>query len=220
MNSYYIDLVAIGVSVAIIIAYYIFLAYRISRDPDFTTHSVNEKARYLWVLNVMEQGRDIMAIHTLRNFLMSATFNASSAILLIMGTLTLSTQASTLIEAWHLLNIGGSQAPEWWIVKVICLLTALLVAFFSFAMVIRLLNHIVFMVNLQKTDAQGVLAPQHIAQRLNQAGTYYTVGMRALFMTVPLVFWLFGALFLIASTVGLVVMLYRIDRSPSAAHLI
>jgi uncharacterized membrane protein len=129
--------------------------------------------------------------------------------------LTLSTQAGTLLKAWHVLNIGGSQAPEWWIVKVICLLTVLLVAFFSFAMVIRLLNHVVFMVNLPKADAQGVLAPEQIAQRLNQAGTYYTVGMRAFFVTVPLVFWLFGALFLVASSVGLVAVLYRIDRSPS-----
>lgn len=213
MNAHYLDLIAVGISVSIIIAYYAFLTYRVSRDPDFTTHSVNEKARYLWVLDVMKEGRDIMAIHTLRNFLMSATFKASSAILLIMGTLTLSSQASTLFEAWHVLNIGGSQAPEWWIIKIICMLTVLLVAFFSFAMVIRLLNHVVFMVNLPKAVAQGVLAPERIAQRLNQAGTYYTVGMRAFFMTVPLVFWLFGAVFLVAATVGLVAVLYRIDRS-------
>jgi hypothetical protein len=33
----------------------------------------------------------------------------------------------------------------------------------------------------------------------------------------PLVFWLFGALFLVASSVGLVAVLYRIDRNKVAA---
>ncbi len=209
----YLDLIAVAISVCIIIAYYVFLSYKLARDPMYTTHSVHVKARYLWVMNVMKEGRDIMAIHTLRNFLMSATFKASSAILLIMGTLTLSSQVDSLAKAWHILNIGGSVSPEWWIVKIICMLTVLLVAFFSFAMVIRILNHVVFMINLPEAYGKGVLDAEHIAQRLNQAGVYYTIGMRAYFLTIPLVFWLFGALFLIASTVGLVTVLYFIDRS-------
>ncbi|WP_256377355.1 DUF599 family protein [Noviherbaspirillum sp. UKPF54] len=42
----------------------------------------------------------------------------------------------------------------------------------------------------------------------------YSIGMRAFFMTVPLVFWLFGPLFLVAATIGLVAVLYLLDRNP------
>ena len=215
MNAFQLDTAAVAVSVALIVSYYIFLMARVRRDPDYTIQAINHKARTLWVEAVMrDRTKDIMAVQALRNFGMAATFKASSAILLIIGTLTLSGQAESLARTWHVLNIGGSTAPELWIVKILCLLTALIVAFFAFAMTIRVLNHVVFMVSLPAADAHGPLAPEWVATRLNQAGAFYTVGMRAYFVTVPLAFWLFGPALLMISTVGLVAMLYYLDRSP------
>lgn len=212
-----LDTVAIIVSVVVMLAYYLFLRDRVQRNPEFTIHAVNEKARMLWVRDVMaNRGKDVMAVQTLRNFLMAATFKASSAILLIMGTLTLSGQSDSMAETWHVFNLGGSSAPEWWLIKVMCLLSVLMVAFFSFALAIRLMNHVVFMITLPPADALGVLSPDGVGQRLNQVGKFYRIGTRAFFITVPLVFWLFGPLFLIASTVGLVIVLYFLDRNPLA----
>ncbi|OWW23085.1 hypothetical protein AYR66_26825 [Noviherbaspirillum denitrificans] len=199
----------------LIVAYYLFLFSRVRRDPDYTVQAVNHKARTLWVEAVMrDRSKDIMAVQALRNFGMAATFKASSAVLLIIGTLTLSGQAESLARTWHVLNAGGSKAPELWIIKILCLLTALLVAFFAFAMTLRVLNHVVFMVSLPADAAQGALSPDRVAARLNQAGAFYTVGMRAYFITVPLAFWLFGPVLLVLSTMGLVVALYHLDRSP------
>jgi len=220
LNAIHLDTLAIIVSAALFISYYLFLMARVRRNPDFTIHAINQKARMLWVEAVMrDRTKDIMAVQALRNYVMAATFKASSAILLIIGTLTLSGQAESLARTWHALNIGGSQAPELWIVKILCLLSALIVAFFAFAMTIRVLNHVVFMVSLPAADAQGPLAPEWVAQRLNQAGAFYTIGMRAYFVTVPLAFWLFGPALLVLSTLGLVLVLYRIDRSPYSSFL-
>lgn len=221
MDSPDLDMIAIGTSSLLLASYYLFLLYRHRRNPDFTIHSVNHRARALWVSDVMKsQGKkDVMAVQTLRNIAMAATFKASSAILLILGTLTLSGQAENLARTWHVFNIGGSQAAEWWTVKILFLLTVLIVAFFAFSMVVRLLNHIVFMVNLSQADAHGALSPQRIAQRLNRAGVLYSVGMRAFFIAVPLAFWLFGPFFLLASTVGLIIVLYFLDRSPFAENV-
>lgn len=214
MNAFDLDTIAIGISVLLFISYYAFLMARARRNPDFTIHAINQKARSLWVAAVMrDRAKDIMAVQTLRNYTMAATFKASSAILLIIGTLTLSGQAESLARTWDVLN-AGSPAPEWWIVKIICLLTALIVAFFAFAMTIRVLNHVVFMVSLPPQEAQGALSPDKVAQRLNQAGKFYSIGMRAFFITVPLVFWLFGPLLLVVSTIGLVIVLYFLDRNP------
>lgn len=215
MNAFQLDTAAVAISVTLIVSYYVFLVSRVRRDPDYTIQAINHKARTLWVEAVMrDRSKDIMGVQALRNFAMAATFKASSAILLIIGTLTLSGQAESLARTWHVLNIGGSIAPELWIVKILCLLTALIVAFFAFAMTIRVLNHVVFMISLPADAAQGALSPEWVAARLNQAGAFYTVGMRAYFVTVPLAFWLFGPVLLVLSTMGLVVMLYYLDRSP------
>jgi uncharacterized membrane protein len=215
LNPIQLDTIAVAISMTLIASYYVFLMSRVRRDPDYTVQAINHKARTLWVEAVMrDRSKDIMGVQALRNFAMAATFKASSAILLIIGTLTLSGQAESLARTWHVLNIGGSIAPELWIVKILCLLTALIVAFFAFAMTIRVLNHVVFMISLPADAAQGALAPEWVAARLNQAGAFYTVGMRAYFITVPLAFWLFGPVLLVLSTMGLVVMLYYLDRSP------
>ena len=219
LDSSHLDAIAIGVSALMLLAYYTFLMVRVRRNPDFTIHAINHKARSLWVADVMSNpGKEILAVQTLRNFVLAATYNGTASVLLILGTLTLSGQSESLSRTWHVLNISGSQEAEWWIVKVLCLLTVLLVAFFSFATVIRLLNHVVFMINLPSADAQGMLSPENIAQRLNRAGVFYRIGMRAFFFTVPLAFWLFGPIFLVVATMGLVFVLYHLDRNPLAAR--
>jgi uncharacterized membrane protein len=219
LDSSHLDVIAIGASGLLLLSYYLFLMIRVRGNPDFTIHAINQKARVLWVAEVMNNpGKDILAVQTLRNFIMAASFNGSSAILLILGTLTLSSQAENLAKTWHVLSVSGSQATEWWIIKIIFLLTVLIVAFFSFATVIRLLNHVVFMINLPRADAHGMLSVENIAQRLNRAGVFYRIGMRAFFITVPLAFWLFGPTFLVVSTIGLVFVLYHLDRNPLAGQ--
>jgi uncharacterized membrane protein len=161
-----------------------------------------------------------MAVQTMRNFVMGASLMASTATLLIIGTLTLSGQAETISRSWHVLNIGGTHATELWIVKVMCLLADFIVAFFAFAMAVRLANHVVFMINVPESDAHHNLAPQAVARRLNRAGNLFAIGMRAFFFAVPPVFWLFGPMFPVFATGGLVIALRQLDRSEPAAEAI
>ncbi|MFJ7566909.1 DUF599 domain-containing protein [Herminiimonas sp. NPDC097707] len=215
------DVLALLGSGSLLLIYYLLLLVRVKRDPEFTVHSINRKARAQWVKDVMKNygKKDVMAVQTLRNFSMSATFKASSSILLILGTLTLSGQAENMAKTWHVLDVVGSRSADLWVLKIMCLLSVLLIAFFAFAMCLRVLNHVVFMVNLPEEDAQGSLSPVRVGQRLNSAGSFYTLGMRAFFLAVPLTFWLFGPLFLFLSTVGLIVALYHLDRNPLAENI-
>src|SRR5258706_8269213 len=107
MGEVDVDVIALCASGLLLLAYYLFLLVRVRRDPDFTVHAVNHKARALWVMDVMRsQGKkDVMAVQTLRNIAMTATFKASSSILLILGRLTLSGQAENLSKTWHVLDI-------------------------------------------------------------------------------------------------------------------
>lgn len=218
LQSFSFDLAAFLFSVTLIGAYYLFLNLRLRQDPTYTIQGVNELARALWVINVMNNpSRDVMAVQTLRNFVMGASLMASTAALLIIGTLTLSGQAENIARSWHVLNIVSTHSAEIWIIKVLCLLADFIVAFFAFAMSVRLANQVVFMINVPDPGAHPSLSPHGVAQRLNRAGSLFTIGMRAFFFAVPLVFWLFGPVFLVLATTWLVFSLYRLDRvDPSS----
>lgn len=211
------DALAFIVSATLVAVYYALLMARARRDPTCTIHGLNELARGLWVKNVMANpAKDIMAVQTLRNFIMGASLMATTAAFLIVGTLTLSGQAESIARSWHVFNLYGSSAAELWILKVMCLLADFIIAFFAFAMAIRLANHVVFMVNVPGPWPNPALSPEGVAMRLNRAGNHFAIGMRAFLFAVPLVFWLFGPVFLVLASVGLVVALHRLDRSPSA----
>ncbi|MGE0358586.1 MAG: DUF599 domain-containing protein [Burkholderiales bacterium] len=208
------DMVAVAASAALVAAYYVRLRARTRLDPTASIHGVNELARAVWVRHVMANpAKDVMAVQTMRNFIMGASLMATTAAFLILGTLTLSGQAEGIARNWHAINVLGSTSSEIWIVKIMCLLADFIVAFFAFAMAVRLANHVVFMVNVPVPQEHPALSPEAVARRLNRAGAHFAAGMRAFFFAVPLVFWLFGPVFLAVATVGLVVALARLDRN-------
>ena len=202
-------------SAIVVAAYYVRHRARVRLAPTYSIHYVNELARRIWVENVMKYpAKDVMAVQTLRNFIMVGILMVTTTTLLLMGTLTLSGQSDTISKSWHALSFIGSHSAELWIIKVMCLLADFLIAFFSYVMAIRLANHVLFMVNIPKEDqdVHEALSPAHTAERLNRAGRLMAIGTRSLFFAIPLVFWLFGPVFLLAATVGVVVILSRLDR--------
>ena len=211
------DILGVTASVAMIAVYYVFLWFKVRTNSMYTIHRVNELARRLWVANVMKSpAKDVMAVQTLRNFLMGASLMASTAALLLIGTLTLSGQSDNIARNWHVLNGGGAQSTDLWTVKVLLLLVDFITAFFAFARAVRLANHVVFMMNVPDHNAHSEFSPDRVGDRLNRAGGYFAVGMRAFFMAIPLVFWLFGPVLLVVASCALVVILFHLDRSPAA----
>lgn len=212
------DTLAILISLSLIALYYLMYRIRARRNPNFSIIAVNALARRLWVDGVMYgSGKEVMAVQTLRNFIMVGIMMASTASVLIIGTLTLSGQAENITRSWHVLGVLGSHAPELWIVKVMCLLADFLTAFFAFALAIRAANQVLFMINVpaEMRESNPVLASEQVANRLNSAGHMVAVGMRAYLFSIPLVFWLFGPVFLVLATIGLTIVLDRMDRHQS-----
>ena len=215
------DFTAFAVCALLIIAYHIFLRRKVRKDPTCSTvQAVNRIARTAWVENIMADEKNaVLGVQTLRNSTMAATFLASTAVLLIMGVLTLSEQEQKIEATWHALNMLGAIHPVLWMVKLILMLLDLFVAFFAFSMAIRIYNHVGFQVNVPLRMNHKMITPAHVATHLNRAGHFYSVGMRAYYFLVPLVFWLFGPHFMFLSTLGLLATLYRIDRSPKITTL-
>ncbi len=209
------DLLSFVLSVSLLGLYHLYLRIKVARNPAYTVQSVNIIARTAWVESIMrEEGKEVLAVQTLRNSTMAATFLASTAVLLIMGVLTLSEQGDKLSSKWHALNVYGATHTELWLVKLLLLLLDLFIVFFSFSMSVRVYNHVGYMINVPRAMNHKMISPRHVAITLNRAGRFYSIGMRAFYFTVPLVFWLFGPHFMLVATGALIVVLYRLDRAP------
>lgn len=213
------DLLALIVSAGLLYLYHLYLRIRLQQNPHYTVQAVNRYTRTQWVHAVMsEESSLILGVQTLRNSTMAATFMASTAVLLIIGTLNLSSDAGKLLDTWHVLNIGGSHHPGFWMLKLLFLVTNFFVAFFAFSMSVRLYNHVGFKIAVPVAVRTPELRPESVAIHLNRAGYYYSIGMRAYYFAVPLVFWLFSPLFMLIATVILIAVMYHIDRSPKLAE--
>lgn len=209
------DLFSFLLCVLLLAAYHVFMVYKVRKDPTYTVQAINAVARAAWVETMMAQGKpDVIPVQTLRNSTMAATFLASTAVLLTIGVLTLSSQGDRLtsISSWHALNPFGAKQSGLWMGKLMLLLMDLFVAFFSFTQSIRMYNHVGYMINVPPSPNYKAISPRNVAFHLNTAGNYYSIGMRAFYFTVPLVFWLFGPHFMVASAFLLIAVLYKIDR--------
>lgn len=88
--GHYHNLFFFVTSILIIIGYHVLMRARIKQNPNYTFQAINTKARSSWVEMIMTNNDGILAVQTLRNSTMAATFLASTAILLIIGVLNIS----------------------------------------------------------------------------------------------------------------------------------
>lgn len=212
---HYLDIVCFAIAAGLFSFYHIFIFWKLKKNPIYSLYGATTLAKTDWVVNIMEDRRDILAVQTLRNSTMAATFLASTAILLAVGVLTLSGDADKLGETWHILNIYGSTAHSTMTMKLIVILGDLFISFFSFSFSIRLFSHVGFIINTPITDGNYGTSITFVAMQLTKAGTYFYIGMRAYYFLVPLVFWLFGPQFMVISSIILVVIMFKIERTPS-----
>lgn len=212
------DVLGLVLSLVAIITYQLYLRWRDRVNPTASALYGMNAARAAWVEGVMRDGRDILAVQTLRNSTMASTFMASTAILLIIGVLTLSAQGDKMSGTWHYLNVLGQHTADIWLLKLLVMLFDLLFAFFAFCLSIRLYHHIGYQINTPADLRREVTQPAHVGAELNRAAIFYRVGMRAYYFTVPLLFWLFGPVLMVVATGLLVFFLYHLDRSPRRAE--
>jgi uncharacterized membrane protein len=211
---YIIDISTYAISLGLIGGYHLHLRIRLHRDPTYTIQSVNNDARTAWVENIMtEKSNAILAVQTLRNSTMAATFLASTAILLMMGTLNLMQNANQN-SFLHALQSGIVAGDDFEQIKLLILLAAFFWAFFSFSMALRMYNHVGYLINSSNDKRQFHPTPHYVSRLLNRSGSYYSLGMRGYYISVPLVFALFNPYYMVIAALGLVVALYHIDRAP------
>ncbi len=214
-NSMSCDITAFSISGLLMLIYYLSLKRRTHRLPNSCVQSVNAMIRERWVKMIMTgSNMEILAIQTLRNSVMAASFMATTATLLIVGVLNLSEKIGQWAENLQPLFSFCQTSNDLWQLKLGILLLSFAVAFYYFAMAIRFFNHVGYMINLPFDAATDNGLYQQTCAYLNKAGSYYTFGIRTFFFGLPIISWFFGAYFLLFSTVCLIAGLSLLDRVP------
>ncbi|WP_207261429.1 DUF599 domain-containing protein [Desulfovibrio sp. Huiquan2017] len=208
------DIICLAASAGLFSSHHLYVRHKLKTNPTYSLYGATTLARTAWVVNVMEEKNDILAVQTLRNSTMAATFLASTSILLAVGLLTLSGQADKLGETWHALNLFGSRAESTITLKLLVILGNLFIAFFNFSFAIRLFSHVGFLINTPPEEGSYGASITFVAMELNKAGSYFHMGMRAYYFLVPLIFWLFSPLFMLVATITLVALMSRIEKTP------
>lgn len=101
--------------------YHVQLLRQIRRQPLSTAIGLSQQARRLWVRKIIQDGRDILAVQTLRNWTMAATLLASTAILLALGILNAAFFVEKQPELSKLFNYFGYNNEILWLLKLIIL---------------------------------------------------------------------------------------------------
>jgi len=204
--------IIMDVSTAVVfIAYHLHLYKKVRRYPLTTAIGITNHARRMWVDGIIRDKRDILAVQTLRNQVMAATFLASTAILVCLGAFSTAFRPGVFMEVSHSLNLLGTKTESLWMFKLMLLGIIFFVTFFNFTLCIRYYNHVGFMINtFQQNDS--TVSAEAVTQVLNHGALHYTIGMRGFYLSVPLALWLFGPIWMFVGSLVLVIVLYRLDR--------
>lgn len=199
-------------SLGLVLLYHLHYWWLVRRRPFRTALGVTQHLRFLWVESVMQERRDMLAVQTLRNWVMASSFLASTAILIALGLIGFVFQSGRSPEQPLDFAVIVARIKDISLLKIMLLFLIFSFAFFNFTLAIRYHNHVNFMINipLQRDETVTVAT---VSQALNQAMWHYFLGMRAYYLSGPLFLWLFDPLWLLAGTLILLPVLYRIDRT-------
>lgn len=208
------ELIAVIVSLGLLTAYRAWLAARLAQDPLYTIQAYHRHVRERWAHWIMQdESRGILAVQTLRNSTMGATFLASTVLLLLGGALSLVGRPDALGVISESIEVAASRHPVVWNLKVLLLVADLFVANFAFVMTVRLYTHLSYQLAVPAEDLEHGVTEARVAGMLDRAGTLFSLGLRACYLAMPLVLWLFGPLLLVLSTVALVAVMGPLDRN-------
>jgi uncharacterized membrane protein len=210
-SSLHWDIFYTCASFLLLAVYHLYWIYLIRKKPLITSTGITNHLRGHWVQHIMEEKLDILAVQTLRNWVMASSFLASTGILICLGLLSVAASPQKIAEITPSLSELVQEHRVLWLFKLMVLIIDFFFIFFSFCLAIRYFNHVNFMINVPSTLAHKI-TPDYITAILNNGTMHYTMGMRGYYLAVLLFLWLFGPIWMLIGTVIMVIVLYHLDR--------
>jgi uncharacterized membrane protein len=208
----YLEVYLTSASFLLLILYHLHLIYQVRTRPLTTAMGITNHLRGHWVESIIKNDRDILAVQTLRNWVMTSSFLASTAILISVGLVGVAASPEKMAEISPSLQELVREHRVLWLFKLMALIIDFFSIFFNFCLAIRYYNHVNFMINVPSTLAHKI-TPDYITGILNRGMLHYTLGMRGYYLGVLLVLWLFGPIWMLLGTVVLLLVLHHLDRT-------
>ena len=198
--------------------FFLYVMHRYARKK--LTLSILQEYREAWIKSNGGNKNPIVIAQTLRNSLMTASFFASTAILLIGASFTIFNSLFPEVEA------GASlpSLPDFekvMIIKLLLIIITLSYVFLHFTWYIREIHNIGYMLTLPFEVIENSVdkkAYQHTAQLLEQAGFHYSLGFRGYFFVITLFLWCFGNSLLYLSLFFVLTFLLKRDLRAMGDH--
>ena len=198
---------AVLASVLIILGYELRLWHAARRNPAATARSSHRDLRHLWARALSEQpGSELLAVQSLRNSLMSATINASTAALTLMGSFTLMS---------HDGHIPWEITPG--IVLRGLLSATLFAAYVCSAFSMRYYHHVGFAMSLPVGTTLREKYTELAVSYVGSAGILYSWSLRCFLFVAPIVGGLLNPLIMPPLSLMLLFVLNRFDHTPLMA---
>jgi len=205
--------VAALATVVIVLSYEAWLAFAQRRRPESLARSAHALLRQDWFAAVSaQQGSEILAVQTLRNSVMSATMSASTALLALMGTVSLA------VPSLH--TSFGDEAAAWptltpRLVMELVVLGLLFASLVSSAMAVRYYNHAGFVGGMPVDSPARQRWAAAGADYVRRAGLLYSWGLRQLVLVVPVAAFILHPLAGVVGAVMVVLALTQFDRAAA-----
>lgn len=200
-----------GISFGILLGYHVIHFDTLRRSPRSTAIGLNAQARRLWVEHIMAHKADILAVQTMRNWTMAATFLASTSIVLGLGFLNFALTSQGLNELAVAFNLFGVTSHSLAIVKALAVTAVFLFGFIQFMLAVRFYNHSAFLINVPETPGCQI-TPKVVSDTVNRGARHYSIGMRSYYVAIPTVIWLLGPLWLLLATLVMTRLSWRLDH--------
>ncbi|MEM7206465.1 MAG: DUF599 family protein [Pseudomonadota bacterium] len=211
-----IDWIALGVFITIWTFYTWYSDY--SPSAKNSLPRVMNFHRKRWMREMLRRELRMPDALGIGNFVQSAVFFASTAILIIGGLVATLGGSSRAVDAISLLPFVVTPSESLWSIKVVILICVFIYAFVKFIWAVRLANYCMVLFNAAPIDAKAdnIAYADELAKLAGLFALHFNQGLRANFFALAaLGWWINATVFMLATAAVLWVVYRREFRSNS-----
>ncbi|KAL0906766.1 hypothetical protein M5K25_025286 [Dendrobium thyrsiflorum] len=216
MEEKQLDFVLVPLGLFVLALYHSWLLFSVLRRPNTTVIGLNALARRRWVQAMMADSlkNGVLAVQTVRNNIMASTVLATTAITLasLISVFVSATAKSSTSSAL----VYGNQTSLASSVKLFAISLCFILAFLCHIQAIRYYAHVSFLVTTPPAvidSTGGLVSVKYVARSLNRGSFFWSLGLRAFYVSFTLFLWIFGPLPMFISSIVMCSLLYFLDTT-------
>ncbi|XWS50776.1 hypothetical protein CRYUN_Cryun12cG0117400 [Craigia yunnanensis] len=210
-----LDFLLVPLGLLLLTLYHAWLLFTILKHPTRTVIGLNAESRHQWVLAMMSEPfkNGVLAVQTIRNNIMASTLLATIAITIssLIGVFVSSSSDSGNVTSQI---VYGNKSPLVSSIKKFSILLCFLVAFLCNVQSIRYYAHVSFLVTVP-SSVDNIESVEYVARNLNRGSYFWSLGLRAFYLSFPLLLWIFGPIPMFLCCCLMSFLLYFLDTMSS-----